>query len=217
VAPARPGWRGGLRPLLVDSVAPIAAYFGLRALGVADLPALLAGGAIAALDAIVSAVLERRARPLPFFVAGMFAFTGGLAWLTHDPRVILLKASIVATGFGLYLVALSLSRALLQGALAALIARGSPERAARWHAAWASDPALRRTIRTACALAGVALITEAAARAAIVYDFAIGQSLFLMHVPAVVLIVGLGLLIRFFVYPTVIRAMREAPEPPAGH
>lgn len=199
--------RGVLRPLLIDGVAPIAAYFGLRALGVADLPALLAGGAIAAVDAIVAVVVERRLRPLPIFVCGMFAVTGGLAWLTHDPRVVLLKASIVSTGFGLYLLSLSLSRAWLQGALAPLIARGSPERAARWHAAWAADPQLRRTIRLACALAGVALIAEAVARTAIIYDFTIGQSLFLMHAPALVLVGALLLLLRLVVYPTVARAM----------
>ncbi len=197
----------GLRALVVDGVAPIALYFGLRALGVADLPALLAGGAVAALDAILSAAVERRARPLPIFVCFMFAFTGGLAWLTHDPRVVLLKASIVASGFGLYLLALSMSRRWLEAALAPLIARGSPERAARWDAAWDADPSLRRTMRIACALAGVALIAEAAARTAIVFGFAIGVSLFLMHAPAIVLVLALGLLIRFFVYPAVARAM----------
>jgi hypothetical protein len=207
---ARPGWRA-VRPLLI-ALAPIAAYFILRALGVGDLPALLAGGVFAVLNAIVPAAVERRARPLPFFVAGMFVFTGALAWLTHDPRVVLLKASIVSGGFGLYLIALSLSRRWLERGLAPVIARGSSERAACWDAAWAADAALRRTMRVACALAGVALLAEAVARAAIVYDFTIGQSLFLMHAPAVALVVALGLLIRFMVYPAVVRVMDGRPQ-----
>jgi hypothetical protein len=206
MGPAR-ARRRVLRPLLIDAVAPAAAYFGLRALGVGDLPALLTGGAIAAADAALSAVVERRLRPLPIFVCCMFAFTGALAWLTHDPRVVLLKASIVSTGFGLYLMALSLSRRWLERALSPLIDRGSPERAARWRAAWAEEPRLRRTLRLACALAGVALIAEAAARTAIIYDFTIGQSLFLMHAPAVALVAALLLLIRLVVYPEVARAM----------
>lgn len=205
--PARADARSGLRALLIDVIAPIAAYYGLHALGVADLPALMAGGAIAALDAVFSTTVERRLRPLPIFVCCMFAFTGGLAWLTHDARVVLLKASIVAGGFGLYLLALSLSRRWLEVVLSPLIARGSPERAARWDAAWEAEPALRRTMRIACALAGVALIAEASARAAIVYGFSVGQSLFLMHAPAIVLVLALGLLIRFVVYPAVARVM----------
>ena len=202
-APARPS----LRALLVDAAAPIATYFGLRALGFADLPALLVGGAIPTLDAIFSAVIQRRVRPLPIFVCFMFAFTGALAWLTRDPRVVLLKASIAAGGFGLYLLALAASRRWLEAVLSPLIARGSPERAARWDAAWTADPSLRRTMRIASALTGAALVAEANARAAIVYGFSIGQSLFLMHAPAIVLVLALGLLIRFLVYPTVARVM----------
>lgn len=209
--------RQSLRALVIDVAAPIAAYFGLRALGVSDLPALLAGGAIAALDAIASAAFERRLRPLPVFVVFMFAVSGALAWLTHDPRVVLLKASIVSGGFGLYLLALAARRQWIEAALAPLIARGSPERAARWNAAWASQPQLRRTLRTCCAVAGLALVAEAAARAAIVYDFTIGQSLFLMHAPAVALLATLGLLIRFVVYPAVTRAMGGPSNRPDEH
>ena len=209
---ARAAIRRSARAILVDVVAPIVCYFGLKALGVADLPALLAGGAIAAIDAVVSAVVERRLRPLPIFVCLMFAVSGGLAWLTHDPRVVLLKASIVSGGFGLYVLALAASRRWIEAALSPLIGRGSPERAARWDAAWAAEPQLRRTLRLACAVAGLALLAEAGARAAIVYDFTIGQSLFLMHLPAALLIAVLVLLIRFVVYPAVARTMGRPDE-----
>lgn len=205
--------RRSLRAVVVDGVAPVAAYFGLRALGVADLPALVAGGAIAALDGLASVVFQRRPRALPLFVTIMFAASATLACLTHDPRVVLLKASIVSGGFGLYLLAVMACPHWLEAALSPLIARGSPERAALWDAAWASDAQLRRTIRLCGAVAGLALIAEATARAAIICHFTIGQSLFLMHAPALLLVAVLVLLARLVIYPAVARVMQD-PSPP---
>jgi hypothetical protein len=203
-----------IRPLLV--VVPIAAYYGLRAAGVGDLAALLAGGGVAVAYALVSHLIERRGRALPIFVCVMFALTGSLAFMTREPRVVLLKASIVSTGFGLYLVALSANRSFLYRAIAPLIARGSDERAVRWKWAWDSQPTLRSRMRFACGLAGVLLLAEAAARTAIVFRFTIGQSLFLSHAPAVLLMVALGLIVRFLVAPAVVRAMADKEDDHRG-
>jgi hypothetical protein len=62
-------------------------------------------------------------------------------------------------------------------------------------------------MRLACLLAGFASFAEAAARAAIVLHFTIGQSLFMAHAPAVLPVVALGLMLRFLVTPAVVRAM----------
>ncbi len=64
-------------------------------------------------------------------------------------------------------------------------------------------------MRFACGLAGLLLLVEAAATAAIVLRFTIGQSLFLSHAPAVLLVVALGLIVRFLVTPAVVRAMAD--------
>jgi hypothetical protein len=201
----------GLRPLLLDALAPIALYFGLTALGVADLPALLAGGAVPATHAIASLAFERRLRPLPIFVSAMFAITGALAYLTHDPRVILLKPSIVSAGFGLFLLGVASNRRWSGEVLTPLIARGDDSRARRWRAAWDTDQALRRDMRLSCALAGLLLLAEAAARVVIVFYFTIGQSLILAHAPAIVLIPALLLILKFRVRPAVERAMTGEP------
>lgn len=202
-----------LRPALVDVIAPIVVYFGLRALGVGDLPALLAGGGLAAGDAIVSLAFERRLRGLPIFVCCMFALTGGLALATHDPRVVLLKASIAAVAIGLYFLVLVCWPSALGRVLSTMIARGSPERAARWDEAWRSQPSLRRTLRLACLLNSLAIFAEAAARAAIVLSFKIGLSIFLMHAPAVILVVVLLFIVRFLSAPAVARAMADQGQP----
>lgn len=120
-----------LRPFLINVAAPIACYFGLRAVGVADLPALLAGGSVAAADAIASLVIRRRLDGLPIFVCCMFVLTGALAWLTHDARVVLLKPSIASAAIGIYLLGLACLPSRLGQVLAPLIAHGSEARAAR--------------------------------------------------------------------------------------
>jgi hypothetical protein len=49
-----------VRRVLVDAVAPIAIYYGLGALGVANLPALLTGAAVPAIDAGLRALIAWR-------------------------------------------------------------------------------------------------------------------------------------------------------------
>jgi hypothetical protein len=196
---------GRLRPLLVDAIAPIALYYGLRAAGVGDLPALLAGGGIAAVDALVSLAVERRPRPLPLFVCAMFAVSGALAFVLHDPRVVLLKPSVVSLGFGLYLLTLS-ARRDLRDVLLALGARGGDEARARFLRAWEAEPSLRRNLRAACAIAGLMLMAEAAARTAIVLTFPISQSVLLAHAPALLLIPSLFMVFQLLLRPALVRA-----------
>jgi intracellular septation protein A len=124
-----------LRLLLIDVVAPIAAYHALHAAGVADLPALLAGSGVAAADALVSLAIERRVHSLQILACAMFALTGSLAFATHGPRVVSLKPSIASLAFGVYLLGLSASRRALSATWQVLIAHGSKERAARWRLA----------------------------------------------------------------------------------
>jgi hypothetical protein len=205
-----------LRALLVDGVAPVALYYALRALGVADLPAVMAGGAVAAADALVSLAVERRLRFLPIYVCAAFVLTGAVAWATGDPRVLLVKASIATAAIGLYVLALAARPKALGRLLDPLIARGSEARAERWRAAWPADASLRARMRLACALGGLALIAEAAGRAAIVFSFTVGQSLILAHAPAIVLVAALALIIRFLVTPAVVGAMSDLAQRPAA-
>ena len=79
--------QGELKTFLVDGVMPMVAYYGLRSVGVGDVPGLLAGGSIAAADPLISIAIAGHVRRLPFYVCGMVALSGGLAFATDDPRV----------------------------------------------------------------------------------------------------------------------------------
>lgn len=201
-----------LHPILVDVAAPIALYYGLTQFaGVADLPALLAGGGLAALDALVSAAIQRRLRLLPIFVAAMFVISGTVAYLLHDARVVLLKPSFVAAVIGLYFLSLAARRDALLTALEPALARAPEARAERLRQAWKSQAPLRRTLRLSCLAIGLLIFAEAAARAAIVLNVSIGRSVILSHGPSVALIVIVLLIGRFVVRPAVLRALADQP------
>jgi hypothetical protein len=199
---------GRLRPLVVDAVAPITIYYVLHALGVADLPALLAGAAVPAVDALVSFALERRLRPLPIFVCGMFALTVVLALFIHDPRILLMKATLVMVGAGAWFLVTVPFRPVLYTGGATAVARGSEERAARWAAAWA-DPTFRGRMRWATALFGLVFLGDAALRTTIVYRLPISQSVILAHAPAPITIVATLLIARYLLIPAATQAMRD--------
>jgi hypothetical protein len=123
--------------------------------------------------------------------------------------VLLLKPAIISTALGIYLLLLAASRPKLFAALQPLIARGSAERSARWTRAWEEQPFVRDRMRLACALAGLLLLAEAAARTVIAFYLPLGESLFLVHVPAVILAVALILIVWLLVKPAAVRAMAE--------
>jgi hypothetical protein len=149
----RPGVFQRVRPLLIDAFAPLAIFYGPRALSVPDLPALLAGGAVPAADAVVSLMLERRVRALPVFVCCMFALTASLAVVVRDPRVLLMKEVIIFVGLGVWFLATAPFRPVLYTAAATAVAQGSEARAAQWEKAW-SDAGFRSRMRLATVLFG---------------------------------------------------------------
>jgi hypothetical protein len=199
------------RPFLIDAVAPIATFYGLRALGVGDLPALLAGGALPAIDAAFIVVIERRVRPLPVFVCCMFALTATLAIVVRDPRVLLMKEVVIFLGLGVWFLGTAPFRPVLYSAAATAVARGSEERAARWEKAW-SHPDFRVRLRLATVLFGLVFLFDAALRTVIVWWIPISQSVILVHAPAVITLVAALLIGRYLLYP----AARQAMEGPAA-
>lgn len=196
------------RPLLIDAVAPIAIFYGLRALGVADLPALLAGGALPAIDAAFSVVIERRLRPLPIFVCCMFALTATLAIVVRDPPVMLMKEVIIFLGLGVWFVGTAPFRPVLYTAAATAVARGSEERAARWEKAW-SQADFRARLRLATALFGLVFLFDGMLRTLIVWRMPLSQSVILVHAAAPITLVAALLIGRFVLYPATRQAMRE--------
>ena len=197
------------KPLLLDAVAPIVIYYGLRAVGVGDLLALLAGAAVPLCDAVVGFVRTRRLQPLPIYVCVMFALTAALAVFVHDPRVVMLKASVTLVALGVYFLGTTPGRPAVYTLAGPAVARGSDERAARWREAW-TDGDFRWRFRLATALLGVLFLFDALLRTVIIYRLPIGESVVFEHAPAPITILAILAIGRFLLTPAVHRAMQGA-------
>jgi hypothetical protein len=91
--------------LLIEVVAPLALFYGLRALGVNQFLALLLGAAVSAINAAHTIVTQRRVGGVTMFVLGTMAFTVVMSFITGDPRVLLIRNGwgFAAMGVGMLL------------------------------------------------------------------------------------------------------------------
>ncbi|MEV4440789.1 VC0807 family protein [Streptomyces sp. NPDC049577] len=97
-------WSPLFLPLTVDVLLPLAAYYGLRAQGVAPWQALLLSGVIPAAHAVVTAVRRRRAEFFDLFVVALLAVSAATSLISGDPRVLLLKDAALPAVLGLWIL-----------------------------------------------------------------------------------------------------------------
>ena len=162
--------RRSLTPVLLDVAGPLAVFGGLRLLGVATVPALLAAGSVSVLTLVVTVVRERRVSANTLLVALLVAAGLVVTLMTHDPRILVVKASVVFVVIGATMLGSCLvGRPLFHGYLEPLAAaRGG---AAHFTAAWEDDARFRFLLRRMTAVWGVSWIVESLARVVIVYAF----------------------------------------------
>lgn len=151
------GWDVGL---------PLVAYYGLHALGVADLPALLAASAAAGARVVWVAVRDRALNPFATLMLMVFGIGVVLALVSGDPRFLLLKGSIT-TGA----VALVFLGTTLRGTPLTLAAMQSFRPADRDALAeeYRTEPEARRIYRLSSRVWGFGLLLEAAVRIPLIY------------------------------------------------
>ncbi|MGX7827988.1 VC0807 family protein [Actinokineospora sp. 24-640] len=152
---------------LVDIVAPLAVYYGLRALGVSAWQALLLGALVPAARAVVSLVRHRRVEWLAVLVLVLIAVSSVSALLTGSPRFLLAKDGAITAALGLAVLA------SIVAARPAMFALGramvSEKDAATWDERWAGIPHFRRIWRTVTVLWGLGLLLDAALRVVFAY------------------------------------------------
>ena len=80
--------------------APIAAYYLLHGLGVANLPALGAGAVLAALSAVYTLVAKRRADSVALLVLVTIVASIGVSVIVRQPRFLLAKDGLITGLWG---------------------------------------------------------------------------------------------------------------------
>jgi hypothetical protein len=166
--------RRNVGTVLFDLLLPMLAYYGLRAAGVGQWWAMMAG-VLVVLPRVAHQLLKRRRFDvMAAFTLSVIAFSLVIGLLTDDPRALAVREGWVGSLLGLFgawmLVSVGIGRPALM-----VLGRGIAETktgeagAAAWAARWDRDRRFRRGIRVLTAVWGVLLLAAAVANLVLVY------------------------------------------------
>jgi hypothetical protein len=155
-----------LNGVLIDVLAPLALFYGLRAAGVDQLLALLAGAAIPVVTGLRALAAGQRIGGVRWFVLGAMAVTVAGSFISGSPRALLLRGVLVMTALGVFLlVTVSARRPFLYEAARTVF---DEDKQRTWCRNWDDHPPFRRLLRLCSALWAAACLLDAALRAVIV-------------------------------------------------
>lgn len=174
-APARP--RAAAAGMLIDLVAPLALYYGLRASGVGIYPALLAGALVSAAGAAGSLARTRRITGTTVYAATMMLASTGVALLAGNPRFLLAREGWVTAMTGVWFLASIRSRRPSHRPLPYLFSRPLLEGRLRWPAnwdrLWERSARFRTMWKISALLWGLGTMADSAARVVMAYTLPI--------------------------------------------
>ncbi|GAB3413298.1 DUF3159 domain-containing protein [Flindersiella endophytica] len=181
--------------LLWDVGVPAVVFYAARALGVDALPALAAGSAAALLRVAWVAVVRRRLDGLAGIVGVSFGLLLVVSLLTGDPRILLVRESVLSGAAGLLMTGSCLLGRPLVYAVARRFMDGSgkQEVTAQWDERWRTQPAFRRHFFVLSAVPGVVLLAESVVRVVLVYSLPVDVMAGLttvLHLGTIGLLVG---------------------------
>jgi hypothetical protein len=150
------------RPLLLELVLPLIAFYGLRLAGASQFTALLAGVLVTAAAAVLHVIRERRIGGIQVFVLGTMLVTVGMSFISGSPRVLLFRNGWGTAALGIWcLVTLKARRPFLYEAGRLTF---PPEKAEQWAQSWDTHQVFRDLLRTCTAVWGVAFLVDAVVR-----------------------------------------------------
>lgn len=179
---SRPAHSAG-RPaliLIIDLVAPIGLYYGLRSAGASIYLALIVGAIAPALSATVNAVKHRHVDGLAVAVVAMLVVSTGVSLLGGSPRFLLAKDSLLTAVWGAWFIVslhaprpltFRFTRPLLEGRKVfdpATRNRAAPTTQS-WDELWEQEPRFRRAWRVTTVIWGAAMLLDAALRVIMAY------------------------------------------------
>ncbi|GAA1191765.1 hypothetical protein MMF94_38435 [Pseudonocardia alaniniphila] len=170
--------RANAMTVVFEVVVPMALFYGLRAAGVSQWWALMAGVLVAA-PFVVWTIVRNRRVDLPALVTlSVLVLSVVLGLLSDDPRTLAIREGWTAALGGLFgvwmLVTVVVGRPaqLTLGRTIAEVKRGA-EGAAAWAARWETDARFRRGLRINTAVWGAVLLANAVAHVVLVYTLPI--------------------------------------------
>jgi hypothetical protein len=176
----RPARGHALRSLVIDMVAPIAVYYGVRAAGGGVWLALIAGGAVTATGVLAGLLIRRELDTMGFLVLAALAVSAAFSLVTGSPRALLARDGLLTAAWAGYLYVSLLARRPATFVISRPLLEGrrvfdQPSRswvrpAARsWDDLWAEVPAFRHIWRVCTVIWGSAILADAIIRVALAY------------------------------------------------
>jgi hypothetical protein len=166
--------RANILTVLFEVVVPMVLFYGLRAAGVSQWWALMAGILVAAPYVALTIARNRKVDLLALVTVSVLVLSVVLGLLSNDPRTLVIREGWTATLGGLFgawmLVSVFVGRPaqLTLGRTIAEAKRGA-EGAAAWAARWETDTRFRRGVRVNTAAWGGVLLANAVVNVVLVY------------------------------------------------
>ncbi|GAA2886479.1 hypothetical protein GCM10010472_50870 [Pseudonocardia halophobica] len=170
--------RANVLTVVFEVLVPMALFYGLRAAGVSQWWALMAGVLVAAPYVAWTVVRNRRIDLVALVTLSVLVLSVVLGLLSDDPRTLAIREGWTAALGGLFglwmLVSVVVGRPaqLTLGRTIAEIKRGA-EGAATWAARWDTDARFRRGLRIDTAAWGAVLLANAVVHVVLVYTLPI--------------------------------------------
>lgn len=170
--------KANLLAVVFEVVVPMALFYGLRAAGVDQWWALMAGVLVAAPYVVWNIVRSRRIDLVALVTLSVLVLSVVLGLLSDDPRTLVIREGWTAALGGLFgawmLVTVVVGRPaqLTLGRAIAEVKRGA-EGAAAWAARWDTDARFRRGLRVDTAAWGAVLLANAVLHVVLVYTLPI--------------------------------------------
>jgi hypothetical protein len=194
--------RANVMTVVFEVVVPMALFYSLRAAGVGQWWALMAGVLVAAPYMAWTVVRNRRLDLVALVTLSVLVLSVVLGLLSDDPRALAIREGWTAALGGLFgawmLVTVGVGRPaqLTLGRTIAEVKRGV-EGATAWAARWDTDARFRRGLRIDTAVWGAVLLANAVAHVVLVYTVPIDL---ISLVTTVVWFGGLACLIAWHVW-----------------
>jgi len=170
--------RANVITVVFEVIVPMVLFYGLRAAGVSQWWALMAGVLVAAPYVGWTVARNRRVDLVALFTVSVLVLSVVLGLLSDDPRTLAIREGwTAALGglFGLWMlvtVVVGKPAQLALGRTVAEVKRGA-EGAAAWAARWDTDARFRRGLRIDTAVWGAVLLANAVAHVVLVYTLPI--------------------------------------------
>jgi hypothetical protein len=174
-----------LRTMVVDIVAPIGLYYGIRAAGGSVWLALAAGGVLPALSTLGAVITRRRVDATGLVMLAALAVSAAFSLITGSPRALLARDGLVTAAWAGYMylsllasrpATFTVSRPLLEGRRVYDSASRSWVRpvSQSWDELWQRVPRFRRIWLICTVIWGTAILADAVIRVVMAYTLPIG-------------------------------------------